>query len=244
MEGLEIPNLEDKKESVRNQAGHEHLKAETLKLVRGFLESEERKIGAGLSAEVHYFGENNSACLKIISPETLKNDRKINSTIEEADFQEKAYSILENVDGINVPRPLFEYEFEIRNDTETIEEINVMCMERLNAVSVEDILDYKEELPEKFNFEDFFKKLKRGLTKLHEENLHHRDLRPGNVMIDLETGDPYLIDFGRSINTIGDEDPYLDVGIGGTTKHPKDEQGLREIRQLILKHVVSLNNKK
>lgn len=244
MEGIKSLNLNNEREKIRDKESHEHLEAETRKLVQRFLEEGTRKIGKGLSAEVHYFGKEDKACLKIISEKTLHESRKLNSTIVEAELQEKAFNFLKDTEGIKVPRPLFEKEFIFNNEDDEIERINIMCMERLDAVSIEEILDLQKELPNNFNFEDFFKKLKRGLSRLHDHGFHHRDFRPGNVMVDLETGDPCLIDFAMSVEAIGYENPYLESGIYSTTKYPSDEQGLREIRQKMMKFIVEKNSKR
>ena len=245
MKGLETLGLENEHEKIRDKESFDHLEAESLKLIQRFLEEGDRIIGKGLSAEVHYFGKEEKACLKIIAEQTLHESRKLNSTIEEANLQEKAYDFLGEVEGIKVPRSLFENEFTFKNEKGEIERINIMCMERLNAVSLEEVFDLRKNLPEKFDFEDFFKKLKRGLTRLHEQGFYHRDLRPGNVMIDTETGEPCLIDFAMSVEAIGDENPYIiESGFNESTKVPSDEQGLREIRQEMIKHIVDSNKNK
>ena len=48
------------------------------------------------------------------------------------------------------------------------------------------------------------------ITKMNnEKNIHHRDLHGGNVMVDYKTGNPVVIDFGRSYTqTFSEENPY------------------------------------
>lgn len=240
MEGIKINNFEEKSEKIRDKESHDHIKAEVFNLVKSFLEKGDRKIGKGLSAEVHYFGENGTACVKIISEATLDSTRKMNSAIEEANLQERVYEILEDIEGIIVPRPLFEYEFENKTENGT-EEMNVMCMERLKAVSLEEVLDNSKDLPETFNFEQFFNKLKKAINILHDNKFHHRDLRAGNVMIDLETGDPCLIDFALSVESVGEDDPYRENRVDGVKTYPSDESELRKLRQMVIKYIIDKN---
>jgi len=240
MEGIKIGGFEEKNEKIRDQENYEHTKFEVFNLLQKFIEEGTRKIGSGLSAEVHYYGEGETVCVKIISDKTLDPTRKINSSIEEADFQEKAFYLIEDVEGVIVPKPYFEYEF--KNETEdTTEELNVMCMERLSAVSLEEVLDYKKDLPTSFNLEYFFNNLKKGIERLHENNIHHRDLRPGNVMVDLETGNPCIIDFGLSVESVGEDDPYKDFGVDGVKVYPSDESEMRKLRQLMMKFISEKN---
>jgi len=243
MEGIKIGGFEEKNEKIRDQENYENSKFEVFNLLQKFVEEGSRKIGKGLSAEVHYYGENKKACVKIISDKTLDSTRKINSSIEEADFQERAFDLIDDVEGVIVPKPYFEHEF--KNETgDVTEELNVMCMERLNAVSLEEILDYKKDLPTSFNFENFFNNLKKGITRLHENNIHHRDLRPGNVMVDLETGNPCIIDFGLSVESIGEDDPYKEFGVDGVKVYPSDESEMRKLRQLMMKFVLEKSKRK
>lgn len=43
---------------------------------------------------------------------------------------------------------------------------------------------------------DFFLKLVEALQSLHEHGIVHRDVKPANILISKETGDPVLVDFG------------------------------------------------
>ncbi len=49
---------------------------------------------------------------------------------------------------------------------------------------------------------------------MHEKGIHHRDAHDGNIMIDRETGAPYVIDFGNATYGNG-EDIYRDDYPGG-----------------------------
>jgi len=73
-----------------------------------------------------------------------------------------------------------------------------IIMERVRGFSIEDVLQRRKTLPSNFNMDDFFKKLKKQIDKLHSVGVYHRDLRSGNVMIN-EYLDPVIIDFGASV---------------------------------------------
>lgn len=72
-----------------------------------------------------------------------------------------------------------------------------IVMERVNGLSIKDLIREKKDLPENFDLEIFIEKLSRVINAIHESNIIHRDLHAGNVMID-EKGEPVVIDFGMS----------------------------------------------
>ena len=72
-----------------------------------------------------------------------------------------------------------------------------IIMERVRGFSLEDVCKRRKTLPPGFNMEDFFSKLKKQIDNLHKAGVYHRDLRPGNVMVN-EQLDPVIIDFGAS----------------------------------------------
>lgn len=79
---------------------------------------------------------------------------------------------------------------------------SIIVMEYLPAVNLQHILNKKEKLPDNFDVEKFFDDLESFIIDMHDKkNIAHGDLEPRNVMVDIETGTPYLIDFGRSIDT-------------------------------------------
>lgn len=76
-----------------------------------------------------------------------------------------------------------------------------IVMEKLNAVSLSLVKQGQQKLPECFDIDDFFSSLHSYITALHEEReVSHGDLALRNIMCDSETGKPYVIDFGKSIN--------------------------------------------
>lgn len=45
----------------------------------------------------------------------------------------------------------------------------------------------------------FLKQLLEGIRDIHNANVIHRDLKPQNILVDLVTMKPYIIDFGLSL---------------------------------------------
>lgn len=86
---------------------------------------------------------------------------------------------------------------------------NAIIMERLQAINLQHALNGDATLPEKFSLDNFFDDLEEYIDHMHEvEHIVHTDLYARNIMIDTETGEPRLIDFGRAkdLNKIADEE--------------------------------------
>ena len=86
---------------------------------------------------------------------------------------------------------------------------NAIIMEELKAVNLQRALNGDVDLPENFSLDGFFDDLEEYIDHMHEvEQIVHTDLYARNIMIDKETGEPRLIDFGRAkdLNKITDEE--------------------------------------
>jgi len=204
------------------------------------LKSQTNLLGKGLTAEVHHLKERPHVCIKIISYDTIDWDKrpKFSSLLKEAQFLDKARVIQGQV---GLPRPYFSAVLEDDAEREVEEdnvELQIMVMERLNAVSIRDILENKAQLPQVFDIDSFFKKLKNFIDQMHDElRLYHRDLHDGNVMVDAQ-GKPYIIDFGSAIYGFADENVYRqDDPISGLIKYTTDEANLDITKQKLLEHI-------
>jgi len=154
-------------------------------------------IGYGKNAEVRGLDEGRfkSVCVKKIKKEP---ELKCNDIDMEVDFQTRVREM-----GIKTPLT-FAY-IKVR-DQFGVEEM--ILMERIYGCSIGDIVKDDTPVPDNYDHKKFFAKLKENMKKLHEANIHHRDLHEGNVMID-ENGDPVIIDFGTACTAFsGDEHPY------------------------------------
>lgn len=154
-------------------------------------------IGDGSTAEVFSSLEDKRWCIKIIN--NFEEYKLVNDISKEFDFLCKLSDL--NVSNVRVPKPAYAY---------IDEEVHVCVMENLKAVTLSSVLDGTKQLPEKFNQDTFFDNLRDFILEMHESTkIHHRDLSAANIMIDSETGHPYVIDFGKSVHQFAD-DPYLD----------------------------------
>lgn len=161
----------------------------------GNLESQAVSIGEGKNAEVFGLDEGTfkSVCMKKIKEHP---ELKCNDLDTEVEFQNRIREL-----GIKTPLTLA-----YMVDTDSKEEF--ILMERIYGCSIGDIVYGEAQVPDNYDHKTFFIKLKESVKKMHENNIHHRDLHEGNVMID-DKGEPVIIDFGTSCNAFsGDEFPY------------------------------------
>ena len=155
-------------------------------------------LGNGASAEVYTIdmkhiedfaeeGENSTIqCCKII----VNNDRyqEGNSVFREKDFLETLQTF--EVNGVRTPQV---YRFFSGGDFVAI------LMEKLEAVDLQRVIEGHDQMPETFQFEDFFQRLENYMAELHKKSIFHNDLYLRNIMVDKATGYPRVIDFGKSI---------------------------------------------
>ncbi len=80
-----------------------------------------------------------------------------------------------------------------------------------HAVSVKDIVNGKIIVPDSYPITEAFNAMQTFTDILHKAGIYHRDLREGNIMINLratiENSEPliYMIDFGQSIQAYSEE---------------------------------------
>ncbi|MCX6716686.1 MAG: phosphotransferase [Candidatus Taylorbacteria bacterium] len=227
-------------------------------LIKNLLETQRNKIGYGLSAEVHYPVENPGLCFKIISfreasgrhippPRVPITTEKSPSDSRDGYLEpDKEGEFLDELcderDLVIVPEPCCwaKYEAEFEGDTYfSKESLMILAMERLNAVSIKEVLEGDKELPESFDINKFFLALRTYLYKImHNKGIHHRDLHEGNIMIDIESGKPCIIDFGKS-SYGSSEDVYTfefnDRGHVKQGEFTHDEDFVDEIEQKIIR---------
>lgn len=167
------------------------------------------RIGEGLSGRVIASLRNPRVCYKVFFAPHIQ-PMGTNDIAAEADLQKDVFA-LGDMHGVRVP----EVNYFIKHGT-----VRAIAMERLNAVSIKDVLEGEAALPPAFDIEVFFDSLKRYIDFLHDKGFYHRDLHGGNVMIDCETGRPYVIDFGHATKYIGEEGVYqAEVVKSGRRKH-------------------------
>ncbi|MCX6800191.1 MAG: AarF/UbiB family protein [Candidatus Falkowbacteria bacterium] len=143
-----------------------------------------RELGRG-QAGIVYAHDKFNDCVKFVYS---LNAYKRSNTIENELRIQRLLMDLE-VNGVRCP--------EIMNYF-TEGKFHVIQMEKLNAVSLKDIGEGRADLPASFHLEQFFIDLKAYIDAMNAIGIFHQDLHEGNIMIDIETGKPRVIDFGKS----------------------------------------------
>lgn len=162
------------------------------------LEKDAETIGYGENAEI--LALTNNEYLSGVCVKKLKKFPKIKDNRPETEFEYQQE--INNKHGVRTPLSICHI-----RDTVTGQEY--LIMERIKGVSLGDIGKGLARFPEKYNHEKFFEKLKADLKKMHDGGIYHRDLHWGNVMVDEETGDPVIIDFGTASRVFrGDDEKY------------------------------------
>jgi tRNA A-37 threonylcarbamoyl transferase component Bud32 len=152
----------------------------------------------------------------------------VNSVAKETEFLTALAEL--KVADVRTPRP---YYWAMHED------FHILSMERLPATSLDQILYGKEKFPDTFNAGQFCEKLEKYIEAMHEIGIHHRDLNPQNIMVDHKTGNPYIIDFGKSRFALTSEDPYLERNEETKTvyKYPEDTLKIAELKQKIKEYL-------
>lgn len=139
-----------------------------------------------------------SLCIKKIVNDEMyyeynyHGERVQNTIEEEGIFLEE----LENfkINDVFTPKPAFYIE---------THDFRGIGREQLDAVNFIRVLEGHDEFPANFDLDDYFDRLEKYFRAMHKEKgILHKDVALRNFMIDRETGNPRLIDFGRSKRTI------------------------------------------
>jgi serine/threonine protein kinase len=202
------------------------------------------KIGAGKNANVFDLPGYEELCVKKLfrTPTVM-----INPIDTEAEIQQDVFEM-------GIPTPM--YYKKLRDNTNGQE---YLVMERIDGYSVGDILDginkgVRPEHQEKlktlmgnYDYDDFLEKINEMVARLHENNLYHRDLHIGNIMVNMK-GEPIIIDWGaagyESLSGNSDEiykadgrtwDPSQGKFVWGMMKTRNDDEDLDNLAKTMLK---------
>jgi len=183
------------------------------------ISKEQNFLGEGKAGRVYTFQEA-SFCIKEIINSSL--EFSFNNIESEMDIQAQVIK-----HGVRVPLPIL--------ILQTSEGKNFLVMERIFGFSIQDIEKGKANFPVGFDVELFFKEVKDMIAKMHENNLYHRDLHSGNIMINIKDGKikPVIIDFGSSSYSFGEDDPYKEKNfprIGYTRRFPEDYSEIKKTK--------------
>lgn len=198
----------------------------------------------GNTAAVYQDSYNARVCHKIYRETYMPGDYR-NSSRQEIALMEQAAKA--NTDRCRVAMAYAWSKMqipELNDDRDYLGVVEMLSMERLNAINIEQALinPNKPNLPPNFNASNFCDALEEFIERMHTiAEVHHRDLRDVNIMIDLDTGNPIVIDFGMAKSTagLGDENPYHEDRMHDTATAIPDSEKLRNLRERLLKAAIN-----
>ncbi len=143
-----------------------------------------------------------------VSAETNRTSIPPNKPLVEAMLQDMARKILMESDAnCSVPRVIEVDSFEeVEEDLSPHsyclrESYSTIMMEKVRGLSIQDLITgypQTKEYIEAIDVDTFEKGLVDGLQALHKSGIRHQDITIRNVMIELSTGNPVIIDFGKA----------------------------------------------
>lgn len=177
--------------------------------------NQELFLGSGNIARVYSLANQKGLCVKKIVNEISYSHE--NTVTREAEFMDTLSDF--EVAGVRTPYV---------KETISGGGLTVIIMEELDAVNFESAANGKAPIPKNFDIDAFIDKLKQYINALHEKKgIAHKDLAPRNVMICNKTGNPFVIDFGKS--------EYLSESKNSELSKDKDVAGIEAIRALMKK---------
>ncbi|MCB9811060.1 protein kinase, partial [Candidatus Nomurabacteria bacterium] len=195
------PNLKEKVESLDPETA-EAVK-EGIKRILSY-EQERFYIDEGGVGKLYHLP--GGLCIKILDERHNHPQRHLfdlgNEPKEESDLQNKMSRT--KYDGLTRSPYVFSVFV-----AESREEKNAIVMEELSAVNMQHVINGRESLPDNFSLNSFFSDLADFLDHMHTtDQIAHTDLYARNIMIDKETGEPRVIDYGRAkdLSRINDEE--------------------------------------
>jgi len=168
----------------------------TVNEIRLIMNFPERFLGNGATADVFTLRKSFEDQSGMICAKVVKDYARYAEGLpifQELDVLDSVRDL--NVEGVRAPIALFGFS-SIRFDG--------FAMEQLAAVNFRRILEgqttegVKDALPEGFNVNEYFGRLRAYVTELHKRGIVHNDLYLRNMMVDRATGMPRIIDFGKA----------------------------------------------
>lgn len=163
---------------------------------------------------------------------TGRKEKGLLTPQEEAEMQNIFFEAVRNIKNshFSVPTPFYSL---------NIDKHRLIAMEKLNAVSFEDLARGKGVIPDWFDVDAFCENLKSTLDSLHATGLYHRDLHEGNLMLsqdpnlDKEGKWGYIIDFGHSAVGMDDDTAYKSERLGAVFTFSDDYGIIEKVRKII-----------
>jgi serine/threonine protein kinase len=197
-------------------------------------QNQEGYLGKGQTAEVYLVGKLKKRAVKVMNSRTRVTGNPSVAFTNTLHEESRLTDLVRNrfaSDNISVPKQFVSIDYE---DGET--RGSILIMEGIKGISIQEALDHPEKLPRTFDKESFCESLRDFVEKMNAAGIFHRDLHTENIMVDLETGKPWIIDFGLATDSYS-ENPYLVDSAAGQIRFIPDEQRVRALN----KKVRSLN---
>lgn len=193
--------------------------------------SKYQKLGEGQIAKVFTIGEHTRpCCIKVIKHMEDRGGMQIGYSVHE-EYQMQLRLTQKNPNGVSVPQP-----YALARLPE--HDVEYFMMERIDGVSLQDIFERGADVPPGFDFTTFFDALENFIQALNNSNIYHRDLHPGNVMIDSE-GKPWVIDFGAA-KEVNSDNPFQEERADGTVATYSSDTGwVNRMRTMMMKHLTN-----
>jgi len=148
--------------------------------------------------------------------------RRVKDSSYLARFHREAQAVA-SLDHPNIVRA-----YDIDHEVEGDREIHFLVMEAVNGDNLQDIVKQRGPL----SFEDaanFFRQAARGLEHAHQNGIVHRDVKPGNLLVD-QAGVVKVLDLGLArFSEVTEENPLTvahDEKVLGTADYLSPEQAL------------------
>ncbi len=170
----------------------------TLPLVDGryLIQDEIARGGMGVIYRAEDIGLGRVVALKVIAPE-------FSSRSEVADFFQREASALASVRHEHVVRI---FAFGNGRPGEATHEPMFFAMEYVDGRDLDavlyDHLDHGAHIPA-YRVLTVLRQVASGLAAVHAQGLVHRDVKPGNIVIESHSGRPVLVDFGLALPSDG-----------------------------------------
>ncbi len=157
---------------------------------RDILKTPEAFMDKGGAGSIYRLSSNSELCLKVLHPhkDTEERQKGIDFIAREANITALLNDV--QVEGVRSPRCAGYWKGQSS-------QVSAIVLEHLDALNLQRVLNREFMFPSTFDPDIFLDTLHDYMEYLHDEKkIVHQDLFPRNIMIDIETGLPRVIDFG------------------------------------------------
>lgn len=164
--------------------------------IRERISDPEKELGTGATGSVFTFRHSAEDLDRLFCVKIVRDQQQYELGVpvdKEMLFLEKLFPL--QVEGVRAPKPFFAF---------SKGGFIGLAMEHLDAVNIDRVMKGEitegvpERLPELFDVDAYFDKLRAFIEAMHKYGVIHEDMYLRNMMVDRNTGLPRIVDFGRS----------------------------------------------